>query len=224
MEALARALLSAVGTRALTQSAAARLTHLGSCSIFTTLQQHSAAEGSWRNSSSSSVGGFGINAAFQRWLHSSSCILKHSEKPGWLRPKPIVLSNEEQKLRTRIILATLRSAEQPLTSQDLYNSIQQHPNCAIKSRHHFKKIIKRLKENQWIKPRAGTGPKVGGHVPFVFTVTQEGMRVPLHDEDSRQLRVARERATDMKMQEQQGDAHEEQGQQQQQQVKAAQAP
>ena len=99
-------------------------------------------------------------------------------------------------MRTRVVLGVLRSAEEPLTREELFRRLQQqHPEAGVRSTHHLKKLIAELKRNKWVKPR----PLLNTHGSWRFTVTPLGACVTLNDQGSagRQLRLAQQKAEEI---------------------------
>jgi len=108
--------------------------------------------------------------------------------------QPWDLGSREVTMRTRIVLAAMRSLEEPLSSPELYSYVRERfPACGITSRHHFKQLLERLKENAWVKARPG--PK--GQA-YRLHVTDTGLGVPLEDvPEARHAVMARARAAEI---------------------------
>jgi hypothetical protein len=99
--------------------------------------------------------------------------------------------------RTRVVLAALRSSDEPLTRAQLTERMAaQHPSAGVASHSQLKQLLAFLKKNGWARPRPGAGRGSS----WAWTVTPAGQAVPLEGDDvCRRLRVAYEVADDLRV-------------------------
>jgi hypothetical protein len=155
-----------------------------------------ATAGTSSSSASASSGREPAGVGRQAWRALATQARSQQQQPG-PKPKPRGEPEDAKLMRTRVVLGVLRATEEPLASQALYDRLQEHhADAGIQSRCHLKELLKRLKDNGWVRPVPG-----GRGQPFVFKVTAAGLQVPLEGgQEARHLRVARALAADIKEQ------------------------